>query len=64
MARIGVEFSEKQVLQIDDLATASGFGKSRIARAAMQIGLKAIREAESNGKRDEVIAINDLKALN
>jgi len=61
MARIGVEFSDKQVLQIDDIVKASGFGKSRVARAAMQIGLKAIREAE---KRDEMIAINDLKALN
>ena len=62
MARIGVEFGDKQVLQIDDLAKASGFGKSRVARAAMQIGLKAIREA--GDKRDETIALNDLKALN
>lgn len=60
MARIGVEFSEKQVLQIDELAKASGFGKSRIARAAMQIGLKAIIESE---RRDETIAINDLKSI-
>ena len=62
MARIGVEFGSKQVLQIDDLAKASGFGKSRVARAAMQIGLKAIREA--GDKRDATIALNDLKALN
>lgn len=61
MKQLGVKFSDKQVLQIDDLAKASGFVKSRIARAAMQIGLKAIREAD---KRDEMIAINDLKALN
>lgn len=64
MARIGVEFGDKQVLQIDDLAKASGFGKSRIARAAMQLGLAAIRDAETKTRRDEVIAINDLKALN
>ena len=64
MSRIGVEFGDKQVLQIDDLAKASGFGKSRIARAAMQLGLMAIRDAETKTRRDEVIAINDLKALN
>lgn len=61
MKQLAVKFSDKQALQIDDIAKASGFGKSRIARAAMQIGLQAIREAE---KRDELIAINDLKALN
>lgn len=64
MKQIGVQFSDKQVLQIDDLAAASGFGKSRVARAAMQIGLAAIRDAETSTRRDEVIAINDLKALN
>jgi hypothetical protein len=64
MARIGVEFGDKQVFQIDDLAKSSGFGKSRIARAAMQIGLAAIREAATDTRRDEVIAINDLKAVN
>ena len=61
MKQLGVKFSDKQALQIDDISKASGFGKSRIARAAMQIGLKAIRESE---KRDELIAINDLKAVN
>lgn len=61
MARIGVEFGEKQVLQIDDISVSTGIGKSKIARAAMQIGLKVLRESE---KKDEVIAINDLKALN
>lgn len=64
MARIGVEFGDKQVLQIDDLAKSSGFGKSRIARAAMQIGLAAIREEKLDIRRNEVIAINDLKAIN
>lgn len=64
MKQIGVQFGDKQVLQIEDLATSSGFGKSRIARAAMQIGLAAIRDAATETRRDEVIAINDLKAVN
>ena len=62
MKQIGVQFGDKQVLQIKDLAEASGFASSRVARAAMQIGLKAIREA--GDKRDATIALNDLKALN
>lgn len=61
MKQLGIKFSDKQALQIDDLSKASGFVKSRVARAAMQIGLKAIREA---GNREELIAINDLKAIN
>lgn len=64
MKQIGVQFGDKQVFQIDDLAVTSGFGKSRVARAAMQIGLAALREAGSAVKRDEMIAINDLKAVN
>ena len=64
MKQIGVQFGDKQVLQIEDLAASSGFGKSRIARAAMQIGLAAIRDAATDTRRDEVIAINDLKAVN
>ena len=62
MKQIGVQFGDKQVLQIKDLAEASGFASSRVARAAMQIGLKAIRDSE--GERDQLIALNDLKAIN
>jgi hypothetical protein len=62
MKQIGVQFGDKQVLQIKDLAEASGFASSRVARAAMQIGLKAIRDSE--GERDKLIALNDLKAIN
>ncbi len=64
MKQMGVQFGDKQLLQVDDLSVASGFGKSTIARAAMQLGLMAIRDADTATRRDEIIAISNLKALN
>lgn len=65
MKQLPVRFSHKQTFQIDDLAEKTGVDKSQVARAAMQIGLKAIRDHESDQlNQAEFVAINNLKALN
>jgi hypothetical protein len=69
MKQLSVRFAQKQSLQIDDLSDKTGIDKSQIARAAMQIGLHAIRTHNDDVERsgftmEEFIVINNLKALN
>ena len=67
MKQLPVRFSAKQTLQIDGLAEVTSVDKSQIARAAMQIGLAAIREYDENNSqlsRSEFVVVNNLKALN
>lgn len=67
MKQLPVRFANKQSLQIDDLAEKTGVDKSQVARAAMQIGLAAIRshdENESQLSKSEFVVVNNLKALN
>jgi len=61
MKELHVLFPTKQHLQISDLVDNTKIKKSKVARAALQIGLEIIRKSD---KREEVIAINDLKAQN
>ena len=67
MKQLPVRFSHKQSFQIDDLSEKTGIDKSQVARAAMQIGLAAIRsheESKSQLSQSEFVVINNLKALN
>ena len=61
MKAFNVHFPEKQHLQVSDLVDKSKLKQSQVARAAMQLGLKQLRES---GKIVEDILINDAKALN
>ena len=70
MKKLDVLFSDKVNLQIDDIKNSieTNISKSVIARAAMQIGLRNIKEHgnidESYHTVDEWIVINNLKAKN
>lgn len=62
MKQLAVLFSESQRKNINDISNSTGINKSKVARAAMHLGLKYLREA-GDGATDE-IAINEIKSLN
>jgi DNA-binding transcriptional regulator GbsR (MarR family) len=69
MKQLGVQFSSKQHLQIDDVVSLTGLSKAKVSRAAMQIGLSAIRnhgegDEQSGFSVSELVVINELKSLN
>ncbi len=66
MKIIGVKFPDKHNLKIEDISTATNINKSKVARAAMQLGLEALTKegGDSDWDISELIAINDMKALN
>jgi hypothetical protein len=66
LKKIPVRFADKQVLQISDLAELTGTDNSQVARAAMHLGLEALKSG-CNGRKlstQELVVINNLKALN
>lgn len=67
MKILGLQFTDKQDLQLSDIAESTGFSRAKVARAAMQIGLQMIKShsedvCNSGFSREEYIAINELKA--
>jgi hypothetical protein len=61
MKALSVHFPEKQHLQVSCIVEKTKLTQSQVSRAALQIGLKALRES------DDVISdvlINDAKAKN
>lgn len=66
MNKLDVLFAKKQHLQLSDISEQTGMSKSMIARAAMQLGIKAIKAGKNTCGLSihEVIAIEDAKARN
>ena len=64
MKIIGVQFSEVQVLKIDDVVGSTGISKGKVARAAMRLGMQQILAlaARDVDKAKELILINDAKS--
>lgn len=64
MKILGVQFSDKTDIQIKDIALAVGMSKSKIARAAMQIGLMQLKNsaAKDCDSAKSFIAIEDAKS--
>ena len=61
MKKLNVHFADKQHLQVDDLINTTGLKFSQVARAALQLGLKQIRESKDGFS---LVLINDAKARN
>ena len=64
MKIIGVQFSEVQVLKIDDVVGSTGISKGKVARAAMHLGMQKIlslADVDIN-KAKELVLINDAKS--
>ena len=66
MKQLGVKFPDKQHLQIADLMEKTMAKQSQIVRAALQIGLKKIREdaCADSAKALQTILIEETKAMN
>ncbi|WMM36540.1 hypothetical protein [Pseudoalteromonas phage PS_L5] len=64
MKSLGVKFSDKTDLQIKDLASVVDMPNSKIARAAMQIGLMQLKNAavKDCDTAKSFIAIEDAKS--
>lgn len=66
MEKLGVRFAKKQHLQISDLCEKFNLSQSKVARAALQIGLKSLREqcGDDQEKALQVILVQEAKSLN
>ena len=64
MKIIGVQFSDVQVLKIKDAVEVTGISNSKIARAAMRLGIQQILALASRDvdKAKELVLINDAKS--
>ena len=64
MKSLGVKFSDKTDLQIKDIASVVDMPNSKIARAAMQIGLMQLKNAAAKDCHNakSFIAIEDAKS--
>ena len=64
MKIIGVQFSDVQVLKIKDAVEVTGISNSKIARAAMRLGIQQILAlaARDIDKAKELVLINDAKS--
>lgn len=66
MQKLNVRFATKVNFQIDDIDknTLDSVSPSMIARAAMQIGLKELRDSLDKDELTSKVKIQNLKALN
>ena len=64
MKIIGVKFSDVQVLKMEDAVDVVGIDKSKIARAAMRLGIQQILAlaARDVDKAKELVLINEAKS--
>jgi len=64
MKIIGVKFSEAQILKMEDAVDVVGIDKSKIARAAMRLGIQQILAMAGKDviKAKELVLINEAKS--
>jgi len=64
MKMLNVRFSETQKLKIDDASEVVGIDFSKIARAAMRLGMNQILTLAANDldKAKDLVLINDARA--
>ncbi len=64
MKMLNVRFSETQKLRIDDVSGVVGIDFSKVARAAMRLGMMQILTLASNDldKAKDLILINDARS--
>jgi hypothetical protein len=64
MKLLNVQFSEVQILKIKDAGEVLGVTNSKIARAAMRLGIQQILALASRdtSKAKELVLINDTKS--
>ena len=61
---LGIQFSDTQALKIKDTASVVNSDSSKVARAAMRLGLMQINALASRdvNKAIDLVLINDLKS--
>ena len=61
---LGIQFSDTQALKIKDTALVVNSDSSKVARAAMRLGLMQINAlaARDVGKAVDLVLINDVKS--
>ena len=64
MKTLSVQFSDVQILKMKDAVEALGVSNSKIARAAMRLGMQQILALASRDvdKAKELVLINDAKS--
>ena len=64
MKMLGIQFSDTQALKIKDTAEVVNTSGSKVARAAMRLGLMQINAlaARDVGKAVDLVLINDVKS--
>jgi hypothetical protein len=64
MKTLSVQFSDVQILKMKDAVDTLGVSNSKIARAAMRLGMQQILALASRdtGKAKELVLINDAKS--
>jgi hypothetical protein len=64
MKMLGIQFSDTQALKIKDTALVVKSDSSKVARAAMRLGLMQINAlaARDVGKAVDLVLINDVKS--
>ena len=64
MKTLGVKFSEVQILKIKDVVDVVGIDNSKVARAAMRLGIQQILAlaARDVDKAVDLVLINDARA--
>ena len=64
MKTLSVQFSDIQILKMKDTTEALGVSNSKIARAAMRLGMQQILALASRdvAKAKELVLINDAKS--
>ena len=64
MKTLGVKFSDTQILKIKDMVDVVGIDNSKIARAAMRLGLMQIQTlaAKDVDKAKDLVLINDARS--
>jgi len=64
MKTLSVQFSDVQILKVKDAVEVLGVSNSKIARAAMRLGMQQILAlaARDQEKAKELVLINDAKS--
>ena len=64
MKTLGAKFSDTQILKIKDVSNVVGIDASKVARAAMRLGLAQITalSARDVDKAIDLVLINDARA--
>lgn len=64
MKTLGAKFSDTQILKIKDISSVVGIDASKVARAAMRLGLNQITALSSRDieKAIDLVLVNDARA--